>query len=102
MVAIARTKKAKCFIASSRKHVPATYQAVTMSDMQSAISFARRDIRFILGNCVMKRRDGWPMGGHMSASATTVTLDYDVAMIYKYKERLKKMKWQCGKCQQAR
>eukprot|EP00974_Lingulodinium_polyedra_P104139 10079379-Lingulodinium_polyedra.AAC.1 len=66
-----------------------------MNEILAAISFARRDRRFALGQYIMKRKDGWPMGGHMSASATTVTLEYDIARMYKYRDRLERMEWDC-------
>ena len=46
VVAVARSQRTHGCIATSRKHVPANYVAVEMSDILAAIAFARRDRRF--------------------------------------------------------
>eukprot|EP00974_Lingulodinium_polyedra_P059025 5683870-Lingulodinium_polyedra.AAC.1 len=33
------------------------------------------------------------MGGHMSAAATTVTLEHDIAMLHRYSDRAKRLGW---------
>ena len=73
--------------------MPASYYTVDVHDILRALEFSRHDRNFAVGSVVLRRKDGWPMGGHMSAAATSVTLEYSIAMLYKYKERFQKLQW---------
>ena len=43
--------------------------------IENAIRFARGDGVFSLGDTLLERKDGWPMGGYLSSAATMVTLE---------------------------
>ena len=51
----------------------------------TAMRYAIGDKAFLVGNQVTSRVDGWPMGGSMSAAATAITIEHDVARVYREK-----------------
>ena len=57
------------------------------------LNSAKKAVKFVVGSTIIKRSDGWPMGGFLSAAATAITLDHDVSMTYRYPERAKRLGW---------
>ena len=82
VVAVAPSKQTRGFIAQSEKMVPKTYSMVHFDDILNAMIFTIKDRLFLVGNHVIKRKDGWAMGGFMSSSATCVTLEHDINNLY--------------------
>lgn len=97
VVAVAPTKRSKGFIAKSKKLVPASYTAVQLEDVLAAMKYASKDRSFLVGAHVVQRTDGWAMGGHMSAVATSVTLEHDVSRLYAHRDRARSLGWYVGK-----
>ena len=77
--------------------MPRSYETVVPKNIICAMRYAISDKAFLVGNEVISRVDGWPMGGHMSAAATAITVEHDVADIYRNRARAKELGWHCGK-----
>eukprot|EP00974_Lingulodinium_polyedra_P009409 900560-Lingulodinium_polyedra.AAC.1 len=61
------------------------------------MQFAISDKAFLVGNEVVQRRDGWPMGGCVSAAATSITIEHDVARLYSNNNVAHEIGWHCKK-----
>eukprot|EP00974_Lingulodinium_polyedra_P071540 6919892-Lingulodinium_polyedra.AAC.1 len=64
VIAVANTKRAKGFVVKHPRLVPKHYKTVYTQDIMDALKFARKDRSFSLGNIILRRKDGWAMGGH--------------------------------------
>ncbi len=59
-----------------------SFTKVSFEEILSAMEFCARDVLFRVGNVVVSRRKGWPMGGPMSAAATAIDLEVPVGRLH--------------------
>ena len=93
-VAVANSKRAKGYVVKEPRFVPKGYKAISINDVKGALNFAALDRRFCVGDSILKRRDGWAMGGHLSAAATTVVLESDIHDLYTKNWKAIRTNWQ--------
>lgn len=74
-IAVCRGKKAKGFLCTENRVVP-------FKHVLQGLDFARTDVFFALGQEVVARKRGWPMGGSMSEPATLADLGEDIHFLY--------------------
>ena len=82
-VAIYRAPRCKGYLCGSAKKDSSLVQVVTFNEIRCACRYSKHDNRFLLGDCVFKRRGGWPMGASLSEPATMCDVN-DRTHIYIY------------------
>ena len=63
-VSIHRVPHVKGNLCSDRKHASSLIRVITFEEIVSTLRLARHDNRFLLGECVIERLGGWPMGDY--------------------------------------
>ena len=77
-VAVRKSKRASGYVAKDKSKIGGNYKFVPFEEALAALEFCAGDSKFCVGKCVITRKDGWPMGGPLSPSATLVDLAHDI------------------------
>ena len=88
------------FLCESKRVSHSQYQVIRFSLIRKLLAYVKRETHFTLGNQVLSRRMGWPMGGSYSEPGTLADLQHEVFLLYekhlpKKQRGLKKAK-DCG------
>jgi len=81
-IAVRRIPKAEGFLCKASRKDTYEHQTVPFSTILHALSYARHDNFFLVGDCILERLIGWAMGAPMSEPITGVDLGDDVSQLY--------------------
>ena len=81
-IAVFNTQAAKGFLCDGQRRRSGMYRIAPFTTILKAVEMAAQDKLMSLGNCIVKRVRGWPMGGSLSEPATLADLGHDVHYLY--------------------
>ena len=67
--------------------------ADTVAQIKKCLDFIAEDVMFTFGDTVIRRLQGWPMGGSMSEPGTLIDLSEDLLAAHVDTDRLKELGW---------
>lgn len=91
-VAISRTKQARGHLHTYKGKAPRGHTVALFKDIMDALQLASKDTLFSIGNEVLERTSGWPMGGAMSEAITLIDLGHDTRKLRK-QSTLQRIGW---------
>ena len=81
-MAVRRCPRAQGFLCKDQRQPTADFRVISFEDILRSLAFAGQDVHCLRGEYVVKRTQGWPMGGSMSEPATLVDLGEDTRRLY--------------------
>lgn len=82
-VVVQRGKKAHGHLVRQGDPIKPRYDLITFDDIRAALSYAKLDNYFLVGDEVFRRKKGWAMGGALSEPATLADLGSCIMRLYK-------------------
>ena len=92
-IAVLRSPRAQGHFCNTRDQIDGSHSVVCFADICAALKFCSEDNLFKIGETIVKRTRGFPMGGPMSAAATCIDIEMDVASVAQGNATLKRVKW---------
>ena len=71
------------------------YRIILFDEMESLASLVAADDKFLVGQFVVRRRTGWPMGGSLSEPATLIDLGMEVEKWHTDPAKRQEIGWFC-------
>ena len=92
-VAVFKGTKAKGALVRSTIRNTRKKHIILFDDIIRTLRFEKRNKYFLVGNLVVQRLRGWPMGAAVSEPGTMVDLGHDVYRLYKHKKLAAAVGW---------
>ena len=81
-VAVFRTCRMQGNLCSSRRKDEQHVKIIRFSAIKQALEFIKRDVFFAVGDNIVMRQRGWPMGGSLSEPSTLVDIQEEIRLRY--------------------
>ena len=92
-VAVLRSARAHGYLCSSDRKVSKDHDFCSFDEILTGVHYAASDRYFVLGDEIIERLDGWPMGGSFSEPATLIDLGHDVAKFHLSAAKQEQVGW---------
>ena len=92
-VAIKKSARVEGHLCRSNRRSDCTHRVLSFDDIRCTLDFIGKERYFTVGDVIMKRRGGWPMGGSFSEPGTLVDLNEELRRIDDSDDALQDVGW---------
>ncbi len=81
-VAVVRSNRMQGHLCYGKRKDDPIHKIIRFHEIQKVLEFARHDVCFCVGDRVIRRKGGWPMGSALSEPSTLIELQEDIRVMH--------------------